>query len=76
MSRKVEKNELGEVDLVFFQTSGKGITHVGIYLTNNKFAHASVSNGVMISDLNDYYWKPRFKGGGRVLNRNEAAVLH
>jgi len=76
ISNKVEKNELGEGDLVFFQTSGKGITHVGIYLTNNKFAHASVSNGVMISDLNDYYWKPRFKGGGRVFNRNEAAALH
>ena len=59
---------LQQGDLVFFQTTGrKGISHVGVYMANNKFAHASVSNGVMISDLNDPYWKPKFRGAGRMI---------
>lgn len=60
----IEKLEEG--DLVFFHTSGRSISHVGIYLLNNKFVHASTSGGVMVSDLNDSYWQPRFKGAGRV----------
>lgn len=62
----IESYELAEGDLVFFHTSGKGISHVGIYIANNKFAHASVSSGVIISDLNESYWKTRFRGAGRV----------
>lgn len=62
----IKKDELQEGDLVFFQTTKRKISHVGVYITNNKFAHASVSNGVMISDLNDAYWKPKYRGAGRV----------
>jgi len=58
--------ELQEGDLVFFQTTGRTISHVGIYLTNNKFAHAATSGGVMISDLNEEYWKKRYRAAGRV----------
>jgi lipoprotein Spr len=61
----IEQADLREGDLVFFQTSGRGISHVGVYLTNNKFVHAATSGGVMISDLNDKYWQQRFKGAGR-----------
>lgn len=61
----IQPHELREGDLVFFQTTGRAISHVGVYLTNNKFAHASVSNGVIISDLNETYWKARFRGAGR-----------
>ena len=61
-----------EGDLVFFQTSGNDITHVGIYITNNKFVHAATSGGVMVSDLNDTYWRPKFKGAGRVLRTGVA----
>ncbi|MDB5251865.1 MAG: hypothetical protein JWP27_1034 [Flaviaesturariibacter sp.] len=56
--------ELKEGDLVFF-SSGNGVTHVGYYLQNNKFVHASTSEGVTISDLNDAYWAKRFVGAGR-----------
>jgi lipoprotein Spr len=66
-SRKVE--DLQESDLVFFHTTGKhgkSITHVGVYLQNNKFVHAATSGGVMISDLNDKYWQPKFRGAGRL----------
>jgi len=67
-SEKIETEQLQEGDLVFFG-SGTRINHVGVYLTNNKFVHASTSQGVMISDLNDRYWQPRFRGGGRFIIR-------
>lgn len=60
------KEELREGDLVFFNTTG-GISHVGVFLMNNKFVHASSSSGVMISDLNETYFAKRFLGGGRVI---------
>ena len=59
-------DELREGDLVFFNTT-KGVSHVGVYLHNNKFVHASTSNGVMISDLNDQYWGKKFLGAGRIV---------
>ncbi|MEI6263767.1 MAG: NlpC/P60 family protein [Sphingobacteriia bacterium] len=64
-SRRVELEDLREGDLVFFG-SGRSISHVGVYLQNNKFVHASTSQGVTITDLNDKYWKPKFVGGGRL----------
>ncbi|WP_170971056.1 C40 family peptidase [Ilyomonas limi] len=71
-SDRIAVEDLQEGDLVFFQTVGRDISHVGIYLTNNKFVHAATSNGVMVSDLNDIYWRPRFKGAGRVLKNGVA----
>lgn len=66
-SNRISLDELSEGDLVFFQTVGRDISHVGIYLTNNKFVHAATSGGVMVSDLNDPYWRSRYKGAGRVV---------
>lgn len=61
------KDELQEGDLVFFKTTkNKPISHVGVYLGNNKFVHASRSLGVTISDLTHPYYKNRFVKGGRV----------
>lgn len=67
-TERVKDNKLTEGDLVFFHTTGRGrsITHVGVYITNNKFTHASTSDGVTIADLNDPYWKQRYRGAGRV----------
>lgn len=64
---RVERYELHEGDLVFFNTRG-GISHVGIYVINNKFVHASASSGVMISDLDEDYYTKRYIGAGRVNN--------
>jgi lipoprotein Spr len=63
--KKVNAKKMEFGDLVFFSTKGR-ISHVGVYLGNNKFAHASTSNGVMISDLNEDYFKRRWAGAGRV----------
>ena len=65
-SKRISKKELKEGDLVFFKTNGSGISHVGIYLRNNRFVHASTSGGVMINDLGDDYYARRFAGSGRV----------
>ena len=66
-SVKIEWNNLKEGDLVFFKTDGRRrISHVGIYLANNKFAHASTSQGVTIGDLTDPYWQKRLYSLGRI----------
>lgn len=57
-----------EGDLVFFKTKGNRISHVGIYLMNDFFVHASSSRGVMISSLNDSYWERRFAGAGAIIH--------
>ena len=69
--KKVSRGKLKEGDLVFFNTSSKSrsdsyISHVGIYLKENKFLHASTSKGVNISDLDDDYYRKTWVCGGRV----------
>ncbi|MCS6905770.1 MAG: C40 family peptidase [Bacteroidia bacterium] len=59
------KDSLQEGDLVFF-IQGSYIFHVGMYLKNNKFVHASSGLGVIISDLNEPYYKRFFFCGGRL----------
>ena len=63
---RIELEDLREGDLIFFNTGEKDISHVGVYLLNNKFVHAATSGGVMISDLNDIYWQTKYRGAGRM----------
>ncbi|MEO8088600.1 MAG: NlpC/P60 family protein [Bacteroidota bacterium] len=65
-AKPLKKNDLQEGDLVFFKIKKRRVSHVGIYLDNNKFAHASVQNGVIISDLEEPYYKKYFFKGGSV----------
>jgi cell wall-associated NlpC family hydrolase len=65
VKRKFE-DELSEGDLVFFDFDGQKFSHVGVYLQNNKFVHASSSRGVIISDLKDPWYYKYFSRGGSV----------
>ena len=62
---KLDKEQLQQGDLVFFNTRG-GISHVGFYLGNGYFTHASTSIGVTISNLSETYWSKKFVRGGRL----------
>ncbi len=64
-SEHIDKEDLKEGDLVFFNTTG-GVSHVGLYLDNNYFVHSSSSQGVTISNLDEAYYANRFICGGRV----------
>ncbi len=68
ITEHISDNQLAEGDLVFFHTTGRGhtVTHVGVYVANNHFAHAATSEGVTIGTLDDPYWKVRYLGAGRV----------
>ena len=61
---KAKKSNLKEGDLVFFNISKKKNSHVGVYLTNNRFVHASTSKGVIISSLDNPYYKKTYAKGG------------
>lgn len=63
----IGKSDLKCGDLVFFKINNTKISHVGIYLANNKFIHAS-SKGVMVSDLMEAYYTKYYYSAGRVKN--------
>lgn len=54
-------------DLVFFNTSGSGVSHVGILVNHDLFIHSSTSLGVIVSSLNEAYYKDRLMFARRVL---------
>ncbi len=66
-TKYIGRDHLQEGDLVFFKIKVHRISHVGIYLQNNRFVHASSSRGVMISSLNSSYWSRYYAGGGRII---------
>ncbi|MEC0333027.1 C40 family peptidase [Paenibacillus macerans] len=66
----VSKSELQAGDLVFFNTLGGGkVSHVGIYVGDGEFAHASSSKGIRIDKLSSSYYQNRFVGAKRVLSK-------
>ena len=73
LTSRISRTQLNEGDLIFFNTRG-GISHVGVYLQNNKFVHASTSGGVMISDIFDEYWAKKFVGVGRLKDRESVVA--
>ena len=63
----VYKNQLQVGDLVFFKT-GWRTRHVGIYIGNNEFIHASTSKGVITSKLDNVYWKKNYWQARRIID--------
>jgi hypothetical protein len=64
---KVSKSNLQPGDLVFFNTSGKGVSHVGIYIGDGQFIHSGTTKGVVIAELFGAYWSKLYLGARRVL---------
>lgn len=67
-SNKITRHNLREGDLVFFtsRSSRKKVAHVGIYLKDDKFIHASTNQGVIVSSLKERYYTQYWLCGGRV----------
>ena len=65
--RSVAFQRLRFGDLVFFKTERNRVSHVGIFVGHGRFIHASTSRGVIISDMSDKYWAPKYAGARRVL---------
>ncbi|CDG20940.1 Lipoprotein spr [Xenorhabdus poinarii G6] len=72
IGQTVSRTKLQAGDLVLFKT-GRHMRHIGIYIGNNQFVHASTSNGVIVSKLTDTYWSKRYYGARRVLSVNAKA---
>ena len=64
---RVKRHELRFGDLVFFNTTGRRPSHVGIYIEDDLFVHASVNFGVTISSMESTYYKDRFVGARRII---------
>lgn len=62
----ITKDKLAEGDILFFTNSKGKVSHVGIYLKDGLFAHASTTAGVCVSRIDDSYWSRHFYKGGRV----------
>ena len=63
----INRSALAPGDLVFFSNKKNGrVTHVGIYIGSGEMIHASTSQGVIRSDLDETYYKKRYHSSGRV----------
>ena len=77
-AEKIAASELQIGDLVFFATTGAGVSHLGIYAGGGSFIHSASEGpriGVIYSSLDEAYWKRAFVGAGRALPWDEAAAL-
>ncbi|GAA4833449.1 hypothetical protein GCM10023310_08550 [Paenibacillus vulneris] len=67
----VSQDELRPGDLVFYNTDGKGISHVGIYVGDGKFYHSATNKGVTVTKLSDSYYAKRFVTAKRILSEEQ-----
>jgi hypothetical protein len=67
--QRIKRSELKQGDLVFFQTYRRGASHVGIYIGNNQFIHASPQYGVTTSNLDDPYFRRRYVGAKTIFSK-------
>lgn len=78
--RKIDSSQLQPGDLIFFANKKKKkVNHVGVYISDRRFIHASSSQGIMVSSLDDDYWRNRFAGSKRHMALNiipKPAIIH
>lgn len=73
---EVGRSDLSPGDLVFFDTLGSGVSHVGVMVGGDRFAHASTSKGVIYSRLSETYWNQRYRGARRLPRRRRGTAGH
>ena len=67
-AKSPRRNALRTGDLLFFDTGGRGVSHVGIYVGEQRFVHAPNQGGrVRLDKLGDRYWEERYRGARRVV---------
>jgi lipoprotein Spr len=66
MTNPVARSEMKEGDLLFFRIHRGQVSHVGVYIGENKFVHASTTQGVIVSDLREGYYRRYFYKAGRL----------
>ena len=68
LGKRISRKGLKFGDLVFFRDiESRGVSHVGIYVGNDNFVHASLSKGVVTSSMNQPYYKKRYVSARRLL---------
>lgn len=72
---RVSKGNLRAGDLVFFNTDGSGISHVGIYLGDGVFAHSASGKGITKNRLSDSYYAKRYVMAVRILDDDQYSEL-
>lgn len=65
-TQNIKVSEAREGDFVFFKINSDKVSHIGVYIGNNKFIHASTKRGVIINDLNEAYYKKFLYKTGRL----------
>lgn len=66
--RAITREQLRPADLVFFaNTAGPGISHVGIYVGDDRFVHSSTRAGVIVSSLDDSYYARHYAGARMII---------
>jgi cell wall-associated NlpC family hydrolase len=66
MDEHIKKDDLKEGDILFFRIHGRRISHVGIYLRNGMFIHASLYRGIVVENLNSAYYHRAYYAAGRI----------
>lgn len=71
LGKKVDREELRPGDLVFFRNAKNRINHVGIFIGNNTFVHASLSKGITRDTLSEDYYDKRYATAVRIVDEQE-----
>ena len=74
LGKKIAPQDMQAGDLIFFKTGLKQ-RHIGIYIAQGEFLHASTSQGVTVSTMQNSYWRDSFWQSRRVLNEEENETL-